>query len=329
MTRFRIDRTTVADPLHGQVSCVQLVPVAAPNAPVCLFLYGGGGSAELLSGLQPLFEDAVLRGMLAAMRIVTPEVGPFSFYLDDPERGLGWESFIIERLVPQIASDCPVGVVGISMGGYGALKIAFRQSHRIKAVAAVSPMLEPAHEADRVTERNRFHYPPDVPSALLGATRDSDLYRLDHPANRAMAHAESIRVHDLAIYIDAASEDALNAHDGAEFLHRVLWDLDLAHEYHLLRNADHVGPTLVPRLETAFAWVGEKLLPRSPSFSDQERAWMRWLDEGQIGTPPQALPPSSAIFPRVLRSMLAPAKEAAMLKDPTLRRRYGLPDRWG
>ena len=33
--------------------------------------------------------------------------------------------------------------------------------------------------------------------------------------------------------------DFLNVHDGAEFPHRVLWDLDLWHEYRLVRNTDH------------------------------------------------------------------------------------------
>jgi S-formylglutathione hydrolase len=276
-----------------------------------------------------MLEDAVQRGAMSAMHIVTPEVGPFSFYLDDAQRGMGWESFIVERLVPRVASDVALGIVGISMGGYGALKLAFQTPDRIRAVAAISPMIEPSLEANRVSARNCFHYPPQVPAALLGARRDADLYRQDHPANRAIASADKIRAHDQAIYIDAASEDALNAHDGAEFLHRVLWDLDIAHEYRLLRDADHVGPTIVARLESAFAWVATHLTASPPSLSDQERAWLRWLDEGSVGVPPPELPPTSAVFPRVLRSMLASAKASAFSRDPTTARRYGLAARWG
>src|SRR5271156_5002358 len=47
-------------------------------------------------------------------------------------------------------------------------------------------------------------------------------------------------------------EADLNAHDGAEFLHRVLWELDLSHEYHLVRSADHGGLTMRPRLRAMF-----------------------------------------------------------------------------
>jgi hypothetical protein len=41
-----------------------------------------------------------------------------------------------------------------------------------------------------------------------------------------MANADTQKIRDsgLAIYLEASERDFLNAHDGAEFLHRVLWD---------------------------------------------------------------------------------------------------------
>lgn len=334
MDTLYLRRFTLADPLHGQVPCVELAPARslAPSLarsndgslPVCLFLYGGGGNAEMLAGLGPVLDEMTKNGVLPAMRIVCPEVGPYSFYLDDPARGLGWETFVAERLVDHCTAGL-VGAVGISMGGYGALKMAFARPARFRAAAAISPMIEPSLRARDTPLRNRFHYPPEVPVALLGRERDEALYAADHPGCRAQANAESIAAQALAIYIDAGGDDLLHAHDGAEFLHRILWDLDIAHEYRLLADADHVGPTILRRIQTAFTWVGERLVPRMAELSDIELAWTAWIDGGSQGeSPAEPLPPTSAVFARVLRAMLGPAAREAAARDPTFHRRYGV-----
>jgi S-formylglutathione hydrolase len=82
------------------------------------------------------------------------------------------------------------------------------------------------------------------------------VFAANNPANRAIANATEIRKHDLAIYLECGDDDFINVHDGAEYLHRVLWDLDISHEYRLTRGADHVGPTLIPRMREAYLWLG-------------------------------------------------------------------------
>jgi S-formylglutathione hydrolase len=157
-------------------------------------------------------------------------------------------------------------------------------------------MVEPSTVGSGVRLRNRFHYPVQVPQRLLGPQRDAALFCADHPVTRARRNAPELREH-LAIYIDAGSRDALHAHDGAEFVHRALWELDVPHEYHLLRDADHVGPTLPSRFRRAFAWVGSRLVGGVPEPSEEERA---------------------------LAAHLESARRAARELDPSLDRSYGL-----
>jgi S-formylglutathione hydrolase len=333
MSAPTLQRFEVADPIHGRVPCAALLPArdAAPRA-VCLFLYGGGGSRESLAEIEPLLRAWSQSERLAPMIIATPDVGPWSFYLDDPQRGLGWESFVAKRMTAYLQREfcggvtLPLGAVGISMGGYAALKLALVRPRTFAAVAAISPMIEPAFEAAEVRPRNRYHYPAEVPQALLGAQRDPALYRADHPAGRAQRNANALRASELAVYIDAAGADALHAHDGAEHLHRVLWDLDVPHEYHLRRDSDHVGPDLIARLEQAFTWVSERVAPApSPQLNESERAWLLWLDGDRSSSPPPAmLPPTSPLFSRVLRAQLDPLRRAAEASDPSFERRYGL-----
>lgn len=291
MTHARLLRFDLEDPVHAQVPCAALIPDSSTNA-VCLLLYGGGGSREMLADLQPTFEAAWSSGHLEPCVLVTPDVGPWSFYLDDLPRGYAWESFIAERLVPCAQelgrTTGRLGIAGMSMGGYGALKLAFEHPQLFAAVGAVSPMLEPhASDPNDVPARNRFFYPPEVPQALLGTPRDAALYRADHPAARARALRS-----ELAIYIDAAGSDALNAHDGAESLHRTLWDLDIAHEYHLHQDSEHAGPDLAARVCRALQWVVRHLQPL-------------------------------AAVPSPLWQQLAPQRMAAAHRDPSVHRRYG------
>jgi hypothetical protein len=77
------------------------------------------------------------------------------------------------------------------------------------------------------------------------------------------------------------NRDFLNAHDGAEFLHRVLWDLDLWHEYHLVRNADHGGPTFTRCLPGS-----ESLWNSMPPEDVAEHSASVWLQSGRRGKPP-------------------------------------------
>jgi len=76
----------------------------------------------------------------------------------------------------------------------------------------------------------------------------------------------------------------------------VLWDLDISHEYRLTRGADHVGPTMIPRMRAAYVWLGAVLVP-------EERA------EGDPTSP------SSLACIRVLREQMEPMRKLAAKSD--------------
>jgi S-formylglutathione hydrolase len=181
-----------------------------------------------------------------------------------------------------------------------------------------------------VRPRNRFYvWGDDLPTALLGPNRDPDLFEQDNPANRAIRNAERIQSAGLPIYLECGDNDALLFQDGAEFLHRVLWDLDLSHEFRLTAGADHVGPTLLPRLRTAFLWLGECLAPpQQGAQGPAERAWAQWLAQGGM-EPQQSMPldPGTRTAQDLLRRQVAEPRAKAAQADPTTHRRFGrLPD---
>jgi S-formylglutathione hydrolase len=304
--------------------------------PLCLMLMGGGGSRQNLVECQPLFESWWAEGALTPMVIATPSPG-MTYYLEDSLGTIRWDSFLTDEFVPHLRAACNVtadrlltAITGISVGGYGALKTAFLRPDLFGIAAAMQPMLEPGlHESD-IGARNRLHHMAGGPPQLIGPTRDPALFESNNPANRARTNAARIREPGMAIYIDAADEDFLNAHDGAEFLHRVLWDLDISHEYHLVRGADHGGPSLRPRMRAMYHWVGSVLTALKSKKAEptaEERAVSAWIEGGMAGNPPAAAP-SSSEFLRILRAQFQPLRDRASVSDPTTSRRYGvLPER--
>jgi S-formylglutathione hydrolase len=275
--------------------------------PLTLFLYGGGGSRQTLIEARPLFEQCWSAGTAPPVVLACATVGEFSYYLDHPEGRYRWESFLTEdfprhlRATYRVRADrASTALLGISMGGYGALKIAFKHPTLFGVVAALQPMMEPGFRATDAGERNHLHFIAGGPEELIGPGRVPAVFEANQPAARARDNAQAIRESDQAIYLEAGDADALHAHDGAEFLHRVLWELDISHEYHLVRGADHVGPSVAPRLRAAFEWLGVQLRQAREGGP---------TSDGAIGA---------------LHARLQGARAAAAERDPSTLRRFGV-----
>ena len=310
--------------LAAPVPYAVLAPDRKEALPLCILLVGAGGTRESLVDLQPVFDGWWAENAVPPMIVAvpTPDSG---YYLEDPAGPVRWDSFLADDFVPHLRSACHVSgsvvLAGISGGGYGALKLAFARPHLFAAVAAMQPMLEPGLKESDVGPRNRLHHSAGGPPQLIGPARDPSLWESNNPANRASANAQQLRDSSLAIYLESGDRDFLNAHDGAEFLHRVLWDLDLSHEYHLVRGADHGGPTMLPRLRAMFSWFGSVWDP-APLDAAAEEAAAVWLQSGMQGKPPAGATTTQA-FIGFLRERFETLRAQAAQSDPTTNRTLG------
>jgi S-formylglutathione hydrolase len=283
-----------------------LTPMVEEALPLCVLLLGAGGTRDSLADLQPLFEEWWAEG--AVPRMVVATLTPGKDYV-------AWDGLLTDEFIPQLRATCKVSeatvVAGISGGGYGALKLAFARPDLFTAVAVMQPMLEPGWRESDVGPRNRLHH------TTVGSL-DTSVWEENNPANRARANTHAIRKSGMTIYIDAADQDFLNAHDGAEFLHRALWDLDIPHEYHLVNGADHGGPSMRPRMRSMFAWLG-----RAWNSDDAVEAATRiWIESGMQGKPPAGATTTQA-FIEFLRTRFEPVRAEAAKIDPTTARRLG------
>lgn len=235
--------------------------------PLLLFLHGGGGDRTFLTRMRATIDDMWKAGTLPKMVVVTPSAGR-SFYMDYKDGSQKWESFISGPFLDHLRQTYKVTrerkgtlLFGISMGGLGGLRLAFKYPDRFEAVAALEPGIDPALKWKEVKPRNRFWRSDELMQTIFGKPFDEGYWEANNPASIAVANAEKIRASGLGIYIDAGDMDAFNLHEATEFMHRIMWDFKIPHEYHLVRGADHVGRTIRPRATEALAFLTRVLNP--------------------------------------------------------------------
>lgn len=203
--------------------------------PVLYFLHGLGGNEQMLitSGGWNLIEDLWQQHKIGEFLIVTPDADT-SFYINSRDGGGRYEDFFTREFIPFIDHNYRTspthhsrGIAGISMGGYGALHIAFRHPELFVSVSANSAAL-----------LSKF---PDVKFAnpqqsfLLRALRafgtppDPAFWRRNDP----LTLARTADLAGLRIYFDCGTEDDYGFERGAQALHDVLAGRKIPHEFHL------------------------------------------------------------------------------------------------
>jgi pimeloyl-ACP methyl ester carboxylesterase len=261
--RIEMPSTRVPSPLTVDV----LAPVDIPaEAPLLIWLHGGDGPDDFGSRTKPAFDHCWAQGLLPPLWVVMPH-STRSFWLDGIGEHAGWESMLVDELLPHMRDRLGAGDValagGISMGGMGSLCLAFRHSGLFCAVAAIEPAIEPSAEWADVPMRDKL-YRQGALEALFGDPVDPNRFRHNHPLAVAERHAVEIAANGVAIYFECEDDDILDLHHGAEALHRRLWEIGLRHEYRSVRGADHVGRPLGPRTIDALTFLGRSLADATP-----------------------------------------------------------------
>ena len=234
--------------------------------PLILNLHGGGGNREALKLQHPNLEKQVQEGVIPPSVIAMPSVSLGCMYMDFRDGSQNWESLIVGPLLTHLRDRFNTRkdasgtfISGVSMGGMGSLRIAFKHPEIFGAVAALEPAIEPITHWAQMRPKHRFYRLDEAIDRVFGNPVDPDHWEANNPATIATRNGRKIRASGLKIYIEAGDADTLWLYEGAEFLHRVLWEQKIRHEYRLYYDADHVGPSLEPRMNAAFEFLGEQL----------------------------------------------------------------------
>jgi S-formylglutathione hydrolase len=203
---------------------------------------------------------------------VMPSAGR-AFYMNFRDGSQNWEDFVIKDLLPYMRKNFNVVkgregtfITGISIGGMGALRMAVKYPDVFQAVASQEPAIEPALAYDEITLRDKIGRPDGAGlqdrillKRIYGDPIDKDYWAANNPAT--IIARDPSRLLGLGIYLEVGDQDLFYIDQGTEFVHRVLFDAGISHEYRLVKGADHVGASLVPRSLDAFAFIGRQLNP--------------------------------------------------------------------
>jgi S-formylglutathione hydrolase FrmB len=204
--------------------------------PVLYLLHGLGDNEQMLvhSGGMNLVEDLWEQHQLGEFLIVTP-AGGTSFYINSHDGKRRYEDFFLQEFMPGVEKRYRAlsgrgsrGIAGISMGGYGALHIAFRHPKLFGAVGAHSAALIeklPNISAQNSRQMSRLLVLGDA----FGSPFDAAFWNQNDPATIA----RTANLAGLKINFDCGSEDDYGFDAGAEALDKLLTSRHIPHEFHL------------------------------------------------------------------------------------------------
>jgi S-formylglutathione hydrolase FrmB len=237
----RVECSTVPSKIlgHNVPYCALLPPSYDEQAqrkfPVLYYLHGLGDNERSMvnTGAWNMYLDLVEQGKIGEYLIVTP-AGYQSFYVNSLDGKVRYEDFFIKEFLPFIEHKYHVraerstrGLLGVSMGGYGAMRYAFKYPQLFGSVSTHMAAL-------------RESRPPEMGGTVQGALSSAIF---GEPFNEAYYNAQSpftlarkaplAQLKRTAIYFDCGKEDNYGFATGAEEMDKLLTSRGVPHQAHI------------------------------------------------------------------------------------------------
>lgn len=122
------------------------------RVPLLVLLHGADSSPDdLAEHLQPELARAAQQWRVA---VVAPDGGAAGWWLDSPEHASSrYASLVAADLLPELRANLPLngaaGILGISMGGHGALTLALTHPEMFRSASSISGAVDLTLAADR------------------------------------------------------------------------------------------------------------------------------------------------------------------------------------
>jgi endo-1,4-beta-xylanase len=210
--------------------------------PVVYWLHGLGGNET--SGMFPagVVDRAVRDGTVPPLIFVSANGGARTRYHDSVDGRIMADTLIAKELVAHvdqtyrtIAARRGRSIQGMSMGGNGALKFAFKYPELFGSVVAYAPALV---DGDWMAANDT-----DFLKTMFAG--DKDRYQHETAAEVLKRNADEVRRQGVAVRIVVGTEDALLGR--VRTMHALLDDKKVAHDYEELEGVPHDLGALLER----------------------------------------------------------------------------------
>jgi len=212
--------------------------------PVVYWLHGRNNT-EISDGYPVQYlADGIASGKLPPMILVYASGGSQTNYCDSYDGKYLAETTVIKELIPYIdknyrtiASRGGRALQGMSMGGFGAMRLALKYPDLFSSVVAFA---------------GGYRWPEDMdvnphPSYAEMFNNDKEIFRANHPETWARRNAAKIRG-KLSIQIYVGNQDPGLA--GNRRMHTLLDELEIQHGYHEFEGVAHNLKLLATKVTT-------------------------------------------------------------------------------
>lgn len=206
--------------------------------PVLYYLHGLGDNEQSLLNLGgwDMIEELRRQGKVGDFVVLAPS-GGHTFFINSADGKVRYEDFLVKEFMPQVekkyraeGARAKRGITGISMGGYGALRLAFQYPNQFEAVSAQMPAL-----IAEIPE-NFNAGGSGSPSSMMGDVFGSPFNRAYFERNNVFTFAKNDPVAELKrlnIYFDVGNNDDYGFENGGEKLHQLLDSRGVPNEFHI------------------------------------------------------------------------------------------------
>ncbi len=206
--------------------------------PVLYYFHGLGDNEQSLLnfGGWDVVSELRSQGKVGDFVILAPSAG-HTFYINSEDGKIRYEDFMLKEFMPQMekkyraeSTRATRGITGVSMGGYGALRLAFKYPDQFAAVSAQMPALIPEVPKDMSSGG------PGSPGAMLGDVFGVPFNRAYFDRNNVFYFARTdpaASLKRMKIYFDVGSSDDYGFEQGAQQLDQLLKSRGIPHEFHI------------------------------------------------------------------------------------------------
>jgi S-formylglutathione hydrolase FrmB len=206
--------------------------------PVLYYLHGLGDNEQSLlnSGGWDLIEDMRRTGKVGDFVVLAPN-GGHTFFMNSADGRIRYEDFLMREFMPQMEKKYRVsnnrskrGITGVSMGGFGALRLAFKYPQQFEAVSAQMPALLADVPHDVIAGG------PGSPTGMLGDVFGNPIDVTFLQRNSVFYFAKNDPAAELKrmkIYFNVGNNDDYGFEQGAQKLHQLLDSRGVPNEFHI------------------------------------------------------------------------------------------------
>ena len=208
-----------------------------------------------------IVNKGIVEGKFPACILVIPD-GKVTWYCNSYDRKITWEDTFIQEFIPYVEKEYRIrakkefrAIAGLSMGGYGALKLSMKHSDLFGSCVALSSGTFTDEEIVKMGDDGYHQYFSGLfGKELKGEARLSESWKSNNPLD--LLHSVPLeKLKSVRFWIDCGDDDFLC--NGNSALHVEMRKIGLPHEYRV-RDGGHTWSYWRSGLATGLEFIGEK-----------------------------------------------------------------------